>query len=176
MVYHIFLSIQKLIKLWVADLVIMNNAACTFTYFCVCGHMSLCPSCRFLGAEFLGYVIGADLNFQEIANLFSKVALPFCFLMSSVWDSNCSASLSTLNIFSLLNCGWVRTCVVSSHCDFNLDCSSNVEHLFISLFVIHTSLLVKYLVIDFVLFFLSYWFCWIVRLFYTECKLLIYIF
>ena len=77
MVYHIFLSIQKLIKLWVADLVIMNNAACTFTYFCVCGHMSLCPSCRFLGAEFLGYVIGADLNFQEIANLFSKVAVQF---------------------------------------------------------------------------------------------------
>ena len=58
-------------------------------------------------------------------------------------------------MLGLLNCSCVGGCIVVSHCDLNLDFSSNVENLFMCLFAIHISLLVKCLFIDFVFFFIT---------------------
>lgn len=62
-------------------------------------------------------------------------------------SSNCSIFLSVLGIVNCFNLSHCNGCVVASNCSFNLHFSvtSNVEHIFIYLFVIYISDFMQYL-------------------------------
>lgn len=97
------------------------------------------------------------------------MAVRLCFVISDKWEFQLLCIFINTQDRQPFKIVAVATQVVAVRwcpCDLNLHFSSNVESLFMCLLAIRMSLLVKCLAHRFCA--LLFWFCWILRVFYTE--------
>lgn len=130
---------------WLLPVFVNNELSC-YKHSCAgfCMNMFSINLGKYLGTWLLNHIVRQCQLKKNPDQMSSKVAVPFCSLISNEWEFLLFQVLTSIWWCQYLDLGHSERCVVESHV---LICNSlityDVGHLFICLFVIYLSSLVR---------------------------------